>query len=172
MQKNYTFITKFWKTFYDDLLYVGDNIGKDAFSTIGLNLESSVDPLYMDNDRVFASTGWNWVVFVFIDWKNTCHQMLHLLKIGMYVPMGFDNNFLLLWENLQQFLSLWSSIWYDVLEQLVYDFDWTCSMIEKWLNNQDPSTKSILVQISQELWLAPWNNCKSRLSNLQSLYFL
>lgn len=137
-------------------------------SSVWLILEDEIESKIVENIKmqIFAYTWWDWVCFAFLDaWKN----LLEESPVVMCVPMASENSRLhIVWENLYDFLCLWSYFWYFSLEQLWYNFEETVQEIE---NKKQHDHEVVVINcLRKNLWLIPRIKVKERIVYLKDKY--
>lgn len=119
------------------------------------------------NSLSFASTGGDGVHFGII---TDSKQKDASGPIVMTVPMAHTNNVVVA-EDLTEFFSLGYHVGWSALEQIVYDLDETIDYFSK---SDAEITKEELLFLKifrEELSLKPTSLTKTRLSELEKLYF-
>ncbi|MBC7876642.1 MAG: hypothetical protein H7Y59_05665 [Anaerolineales bacterium] len=144
-----------------------------VFDPVGLILVEPLTQIIYEstpsNSVCFAQTGGDGVHFSLLEIKgiNTENS-----PVVMTVPMNFENENIIVGENLLDFLSLGCQAGYFFLEQFSYNWNKTVLFYGDSNNyfKDDAIGKRLITLLINEFNLQPWNNIDGRLQQLQTKY--
>jgi hypothetical protein len=147
-----------------------DAAPEDVLDPIGLLLRDPSSPewgRYESTPRnavTFAGTGGDGVHYSVVE------GVVGARPVVMTVPMNWDNENLVVGEDLVDFLALGSRCGYFVLEQLTYSLETSIRDIESGELGVEPEGVELLDRLRTHFGVRPWPSIGSRLTDLEARY--